>query len=103
MNQRTFFDVDEAPQAPAQRHSATSVAAAKAIEPNAETLRACVLAYLRAVKSGATDEEIQEVTGMEGNTERPRRTELVRLGLVKDSGQVRKTRSGRDAVVWVAV
>ena len=37
-------------QAPAQRHSATSVEAAKKIEPDANTLRGFVLAYIRGTK-----------------------------------------------------
>lgn len=86
--------------APAQRHSATSVAAAQAIEPTAGTLRAEVLKYLRSRSDGATDEEIQQALAMPQNTERPRRIELCRLHLVADSGMTRPTASGRQAVVW---
>jgi hypothetical protein len=51
---------------------------------------------------GATDEEIQDILGMNPSTQRPRRVELVDAGLIRDSGATRKTRSGRPAVVWVA-
>jgi hypothetical protein len=50
---------------------------------------------------GATDEEIQFVVGMNPSTQRPRRIELVRMGLVRDSGTTRLTRAGRKATVWV--
>lgn len=50
---------------------------------------------------GATDEEIQEATGMAQNTERPRRGELVAQGIIVKSDKKRKTKSGRTAAVWV--
>lgn len=31
---------------------------------------------------------------------RSRRSELVRLGLIEDSGQRAKTQSGRDSIIW---
>jgi hypothetical protein len=37
---------------------------------------------------------------MQGSTQRPRRVELVRAGLVVDSGLRRRTFAGRSAVVW---
>ena len=87
---------------PAQRHSITSRDAAAKIEPNAKTLRAAVLQFLRGTDSyGATDEEIQRALDMNPSTERPRRIELVDAGLVRDSGSTRSTCSGRRAVVWV--
>jgi hypothetical protein len=55
---------------------------------------------------GATDEELIEAVmayGYAMNTIRPRRVELVRAGVVADSGRTRATGSGRDAIVWVAV
>lgn len=98
MDQRSLFD-----DPPAQRHSPTSVAAAEGIEPRAETLRRAVLEFLRQRgEQGATDEEIQDALAMPGNTARPRRRELQMAGLVVDSGNTRETRSGRQAVIWVA-
>jgi hypothetical protein len=84
-----------------QAHSDTSRAAAAEIRPNAGTLRAKVLDCLRS-SSGLTDEEIQNWLQMPASTQRPRRVELVRMGLVADSGRRRETMSGRFAVVWVA-
>ena len=84
---------------PAQAHSPTSVAAADAIMECADTKRVAVWGFIQGMK-GATDEEIQHALGMNPSTERPRRIELVRMGLVVDSGETRKTASGRSAVVW---
>ena len=79
----------------------TSRAAAEQIEPTAGTLRAEVLAAIRAWE-GATDEQLQEYLHMPANTQRPRRRELVLQRLVVDSGQRRATNSGRQAIVWIA-
>jgi len=87
---------------PAQRRSATSVAASRSIEPVAGTARANVLAAIRSSVLGLTDEQIQDALAMPASTERPRRVELVELKLVKDSGRTARTRSGRSAVVWIA-
>jgi transcription initiation factor IIE alpha subunit len=87
-----------------QPHSGTSRLAALRIEPAARTLRAAVYSVIiKAGVSGATDEEICEALRMAGNTERPRRVELMDGGFVKDSSRRRHTRSGRQAVVWIAV
>lgn len=89
---------------PTQLHSETSVAAAELIEPHANTLQAEVLEYLRIMGGdGATDEQMQEMLMLNPSTQRPRRIELVKAGLVIDSGRTRKTASGRQAMVWVAV
>jgi hypothetical protein len=106
MIERTLFDcVAEAePEPPCQRHSVTSREAADAIKPDASELRRRVLAYLRGRgEDGATDEEMQTGIPMVPNTQRPRRVELVEMGSVVDSGRKRRTRSGRNAVVWVSV
>jgi len=50
---------------------------------------------------GATDEEGMALLQI-GESYRPRRIALVDAGLVNDSGRTRETRSGRNAVVWVA-
>ena len=90
--------------APYQPHSATSTSAAKAIEPVAGTQRALIVERIRDAQSlGMTDGEIQYECEMAGDTVRPRRGELQKDGLIVDSGRTRKTASGRDAVVWVAV
>lgn len=98
MTQPTLFDLP-----PAQAHSPTSVAAAEAVAPKVGRLRRVVLDCLRGEPGGLTDEEVIDRTGLSPSTARPRRIELQRTGLVKDSGRTRKTRSGRLATVWEAV
>lgn len=108
MYQRDLFTAASAelagPSVSAQRNSATSVAAAEAVKPDAPTLRACVLAFIRSKGTdGATDEEVQNASKMNPSTERPRRIELWRAGFVGTAGNTRPTRSGRRATVWRAV
>jgi hypothetical protein len=91
-----------APAAPFQKHSDTSVEAAERIAPKAPSLRERVYAFIRFSVDGRTNEEIESGCGMPGNTVRPRVVELVKAGRVRDSGATRETRSGRQAVVWVA-
>ncbi len=85
--------------------SETSKAAAEKAKPNAASQRARVLKLITEScwrdDPGLTDEEIQDRLGLTGNTQRPRRMELLKTGVVKDSGRTRKTKSGREAVVWV--
>ncbi len=89
-------------RAPYQKHSETSREAASKIEGDAPTCRGIVLRVLRAHRA-LTDEEIQTISSLPPSTQRPRRIELVRLGLVRDSGKIALTRSGRKAVLWEAV
>lgn len=87
---------------PFQKHSPTSREAAQGARPVAGLLRENVLAFIRSRgEEGATDQEIQEALALDPSTQRPRRVELVQAGLVWNSGKTRKTRSGREAVVWV--
>ena len=80
----------------------TSRAAREGIE--AETLRGSVWVTIHNEgEHGATDEEIADALGLAGNTARPRRRELAQRNVVADSGARRPTRSGRQAIVWVAV
>lgn len=97
---RAPFDSDDAPF---QRHSGTSIAAAAAIKPSAGTLRAKVLEHLRQCgPHGATDEEMQRALDMNPSTQRPRRIELIEdFEQVFWGGQKRQTTSGRSANVWV--
>ena len=84
--------------------SATSRAAAESLDPNAtRTLQDRVEALICDSEDGLTDEEIIDAIGGNPNGIRPRRVELVRAGIVRDSGRTRSTVSGRSAVVWVAV
>ena len=65
----------------------------------AENLRGQVYRYICVRGNrGATDNEIIAALGMKGSTERPRRIELWRMGLIEDSGQQRD-----GCTVWRAV
>jgi hypothetical protein len=88
----------EPPEPPAQRHSQTSKAAAAQIKKAIGPLHKLILAHLKDKPS--TDEEIMSALDMNGNTERPRRRELELMGKIEDSGKTRRTKSGRDAVIW---
>jgi len=80
----------------------TSIAAADAIKPCADTLRARVLAYIREQgPTGATDDECQAALNMGGSTQRPRRVELFQQGKICMAATMRRTRTGRKANVWV--
>lgn len=104
MKTPSLFDQPEPePTPPHVRGSATSKAAAEQIRRRVEVCRRAVLDCIRSKgRAGATDDEAQQATGYSGNTQRPRRVELVKAGLVKDSGETRRTAAGRQATVWVA-
>ncbi len=87
---------------PYQKHSQTSKDSAMNL-PNANTLEERVYKCLLISRGGMTDEKIQTTLNMNPSTQRPRRVRLVEKGLVIDSGMKRKTRSGRNAVVWRVV
>lgn len=81
--------------------SETSRAAAQSKSGAAATERERVYSFLYSQgQRGATDEEIANALHMSGNTERPRRRELVQAGRVVETEQRRRTESGRAATVW---
>lgn len=86
---------------PAQKHSKTSTEAAEKIRARVNQMHERILDYLAQHPAGATDEQMQDALDLPGSTQRPRRIELQLWGLLKDSGRTEKTRSGRNAVVWV--
>jgi hypothetical protein len=88
-------------RAPAVRGSVTSAKAADSLGPaTLNALQSKVLRFLETCGAfGATDEEMQLALGMNPSTQRPRRIELARRGLVVETG-TRKTASGRMATVW---
>ena len=102
----TLFDLPLALPAPATlpyaRGRATSREAAILAAPNAGTDRARVLDLLRQ-RGPMTLEQIEDDLSLSGNTVRPRRLELEKAGLVRDSGRTARTARGRSAVLWEAV
>ena len=98
--QRTLFDRDESP--PAVCSSRPGKAMKKKRKRGKKELDARILAQLVGCgASGSTDEEMQFALSVPGNSQRPRRVELVRKGIVRDSGQTRPTRAGGKATVWI--
>lgn len=71
-------------------------------------LRVLVLRYIHAAKQGCTDAELEDLTGLPGNTERARRWDLLQQGLIRRDESVRRTyrdkagMSHRPAFPWVA-
>lgn len=100
-NAPTGLPLFDAP--PPSQPTPTSQAAAESIQQVRSALGARVLAYLEQCGDhGATDREIATALSIDGNSGRPRRIELVRLGLAADSGRTRPTPRGRRSTVWVA-
>jgi hypothetical protein len=89
---------------PFARDSDTSREAAIKMHMEAPTLRARIYRMMNAnTLEGLTCDEVERHLGLRHQTASPRVWELRRLGLIKDSGRRRKTRSGRNAVVWKTV
>lgn len=66
------------------------------------TKRDRVLHHLKTI-GPATDEEMSLHLSIPGNTLRPRRIELVREGLIKETGSLKTTVAGRSATIWQAI
>lgn len=82
-----------------KRHG-TSQDAAKAITPRAPTLRDRVLALLQ--KDAHTADECASRLGETVLSVRPRLSELVKMGLIYDTGLTSKNASGVRASIWRA-
>lgn len=81
----------------------TSKAAAVSMLPAATAQAARVFHSIAvAGEAGMTDHELQSDLAMSGDSERPRRWSLQRAGLIRDSGQRRKSPAGRPVIVWIA-
>lgn len=85
------------------RGSDTSREAARSLSPDALTkLETKVFEFIRdRGPPGATCEEIELHTTLPHQTASARVNGLMNKGRIADSGQRRKTRSGRRATVWV--
>lgn len=80
----------------------TSNEAADGAIATAHYSRARILSLLQESHAGATDEEMQDALSMSGSTQRPRRGELEKMGLIYNTNTTRKTKSGRNAFIWKA-
>ena len=82
----------------------TSLEALLSVEAHIGSINRTVYAYIesRGV-DGATDQEIENVTHIDGNSVRPSRGSLVKQGLVFDSGRTRPNAKGNNCIVWIAL
>ena len=91
---------------PPHHHNAppgSSDLAADRIAARTPTLRQLVYAQLAAAGTrGLTDQEGAALLKLAGDTYRPRRRELVKLGSVIATAHRRPTHSGALATVWIA-
>lgn len=94
--------------APVTETARTRAEALLKAQTNAARDRRRVLRFV-VERGGATDDEMQRqlpplepgtMPGIAGNSQRPRRFELVQAGILVDSGAKRSTVSGTPAVVW---
>ena len=84
-----------------KKHPETSHKAATRALLRSGTQRKTVLDLLKsAYPDGYIDEEMVQILGMNPNSQRPRRVELVEDGWTIDSGLRRLTSYGEEAIVW---
>lgn len=81
----------------------TSLEAYESIEPHlGDIQKVCLHEIIASGTIGMTQQELEDKFLMIASTIRTRVSELCRLGYVVDSGRKRKTRSGRNAIVWIS-
>lgn len=78
----------------------TSNEAAESIQPDTSRLRRIVF-NLIVDRGGLTCDQVEEITGLKHQTASARVYELHTTSQIVDSGQRRKTRSKRNAIVWM--
>lgn len=96
-----LFSYRPYPGQPGYKDGDTSRKAAASMESAAPLLQRRCLAALREAPDGLTADQIAAWIGETILSVRPRVTELLRDGKIRDSGQRRKNDSGRSAKVWV--
>lgn len=103
MKSNVWLYRDGYPAPPAAPYSATSIAAARDVEPRAGTQRHAVAAAIRfAGKRGYTRHQVASVTGLSLQSVCARCKELLDAGLIEVGPLVRPTPLGRYAEVLVA-
>ena len=81
----------------------TEKSAAKSARRSAASLRELAYAFIRRRgREGATRDEVDAVLGKTPNVTQPRLWELEHAGRIQKTGRSRETRSGRQAVVYIA-
>jgi hypothetical protein len=90
---------------PYSNNSTSRDAARMALRDSTITRRA-VYNCLSDAAEGMTDRQMQDLLGLDGNTQRPRRLELIMMGLVRDSGRKMLPDTGKrrtPVIVWERV
>lgn len=94
---------DRYPDTPGYVNRDTSKEAAQRIEPETSVLRRRILGELQVRGTfGATCDELEQAMDLSHQTASARIREMNLKGSIVDSGNRRKTRTGRNAIVWVA-
>jgi predicted ArsR family transcriptional regulator len=82
----------------------TSAEARGSLERDLPRLRRMVLGAIRQAGGwGLSADQVAARLGVSPLSTRPRCTELVQAGRIRDSGRRTRNDSGRQAIVWVAV
>ena len=98
------FDETGYPNSPGHRGVDTSIKAAVSLAPKLGRLQRIVHAVIVAAGLyGLTADEIAATLHMDRYSIQPRTSELKLKGLIMDSGQRRLNRTGKQAIVWIAV
>ena len=88
----------------ARKAKRTSIDAAIRKYPETGSLRLKIYELLiRAGLQGATDQEIEAILSIPGNSVRPLRKSLECQGFIIDSGLTRKNNNGNQCIIWRAV
>jgi plasmid replication initiation protein len=92
----------EYPDQPGHRDIDTSIEAASAVAQVSGPVRRMVYHAIGEVGGrGLTSYELADRLRMEHGTVQPRTSELKALGFIRDTGQRRPNKRGRNAIVWV--
>ena len=97
-----FEHAERYPNAPGHRGVDTSIEAAKAITPKLNRLQQLVVEYLKA-NGPSTSEQIAFGCNVAECSIQPRTSELKAKEIIRDSGQRRKNKNGKNAIVWEVV
>lgn len=99
-NQRSIFEYLDVT---AQKHGGNreSVEAHDSIRADKARLRSAVLDFIKAHPFGCTSDEVEAGLGLSHQTVSARMTEAKADGKLVPTGERRKTRSGRNAAVYV--
>ena len=101
MNLNQMKKILQYPDRVGYKKTRTSKQASLDMQEKAPTIRQRCLSIIKnKQKYGATPDEVAQLLSLEITTVRPRFSELVKKGCIRDSRLTRKNRSGKQAIVW---